>query len=57
MNLNVLQMGICSQIVVAEFDIWIDSHTATPNKDLIVVGKRQTMIVAKTEILDKHWTT
>ena len=57
-NLNLLHMLVLSrrQEVIAELDIRVDSHAATPDIYLVSIGQGHTVVVANANILNEGWT-
>ena len=55
MNLQLVQMRILDEVVIAELNVRIDSHASTPDIHLIVVRQGNCMIVPKGDVLDVLW--
>ena len=50
MNLKLHQLGSLSQEIEIELDVWVDAHTSSPDKHLIILSERHAVTVAKADV-------
>ena len=50
MDLKLHQLCSLSQEIDVELDVWVDAHTSTPDKHLIILSESHAMTVAKADV-------
>ena len=57
MDLDLHQVLVRVEIVVAQLDVRVDSHPSSPNVDLVLISQRHAMVVSEADILDELRST
>jgi len=52
MNLDLMQVSVLRQVLVAELDVRVDTHASTPDKHFVAVRQCHAMIVPEADVFD-----